>query len=294
MMLRAAAAGVLIAAIPLAALLCQERRSMEQTRRELADYRQQAETYRQAHLYVLERDAVAGEELTAGMLREQQVQSQEELPVASLAAQEELLGKRLKVSLPKGAALYADLVDEGAPVAEDERSVELRQIDLPQTLRENEFVDVRIAFPNGEDYLVVGHKRVYRMLRDEEGGTQAIQLRFLEEELLRYQAARVDTTVYRDTALYAVPYVGEFQQAAQVYYPVNPAVFRLLQWDPNITDLFLVQEEQERRSVLEAHLEPYLTTEPEETEYPETVSGEDTTEETEEPLTLYTELPEDS
>ena len=33
---------------------------------------------------------------------------------------------------------------------------------------------------------------------------------------------------------------------------------------------------------------------PEETEYPETVSGEDTTEETEEPLTLYTELPEDS
>ena len=119
---------------------------MEQTRRELADYRQQAETYRQAHLYVLERDAVAGEELTAGMLREQQVQSQEELPVASLAAQEELLGKRLKVSLPKGAALYADLVYEGAPVAEDERSVELRQIDLPQTLRENEFVDVRIAF----------------------------------------------------------------------------------------------------------------------------------------------------
>lgn len=294
MMLRAAAAGVLIAAIPLAVLLCHERRSSGQTRRELAAYRQEAESYKQAHLYVLKRDAVAGEELTAGMLQEQKVQSQEELPAASFAAQEELLGKRLKVSLPKGAALYADLVYEGAPAAEDERSVELQQVYLPQTLQENEFVDVRIAFPNGEDYLVVSHKRVYRILRDEEDGTQTIQLRFLEEELLRYQAARVDTTVYRDTALYAVPYVGEYQQAAQVYYPVNPAVFRLLQWDPNVTDLFLVEEEQKRRSVLEEHLEPYLSVSPEETEYPENVSGEATTEETEEPLTLYTELPEDS
>ena len=97
------------------------------------------------------------------------------------------------------------------------------------SFRENEFVDVRIVFPNGEDYLVTGRKRVYRMIRDEEGETQAIQMRFREEELLRYQAARIDTMNYRDCVLYAVPYVGEFQQAAEVYYPVNQAVFRLLQ-----------------------------------------------------------------
>lgn len=290
MMIRAAAAGALIAAVPLAVLLGYERRGMDQTREKLAHYEQLERGYRQTRLYVLGRDAVAGEEVTADMLREQQVQSQEDLSGAAFVDREELLGKRLKISLAKGVALQADLVYEGEPAAEDERTVEIRGLYLPQLLRENEFVDVRIVFPNGEDYLVTGRKRVYRMIRDEEGETQAIQMRFREEELLRYQAARIDTMNYRDCVLYAVPYVGEFQQAAEVYYPVNQAVFRLLQWDPNITDLFLVHEEQERRSVLETHLEPYRLDEPVDAAYPEAVSGEDTTEETEEPLTLYTEL----
>ncbi len=296
MILRAAAAGACIAALPLVVILCHEKRGMEQTREELAHYEQLERGYQQAQLYVLKRDAVAGEEVTADMLCGRPVQSQEELTGAAFADREDLLGKRLKISLTKGAALQADLVYEGAPVTEDERSVEIRELYLPQTLHENEFVDVRIVFPNGEDYLVVGHKRVYRIIRDEEGEQQTVQLRFREEELLRYQAARVDTTVYRDCALYAVPYVGEFQQAAEVYYPVNPAVFRLMEWDPNITDLFLVQEEQERRTVLETHLERYLIDEPEDTDagYPDSVSAEDTTEETGEPLTLYTELPEET
>lgn len=294
MMIRAAAAGALIAAVPLAGIITYERRGMEQTREDLAYYEQRENGYQQTNLYVLKCDATAGEELTADMLREQPMQSQEDLSGVQSVSREELIGKRLKVSLAKGAALCADLVYEGAPVPEDERSVELQELYLPQTLHENEFVDIRIVFPDGEDYLVVGHKRVYRIIRDEAGETQAIQLRFLEEELLRYQAARVDTTVYRDTALYAVPYVGEFQQAAEVYYPVNPAVFRLLQWDPNIVDLFLVHEEQDRRSALEMHMEQYQIDESEKMEYLQTASGDDTTEETDEPLTLYTELPEET
>lgn len=221
----------------------------------------------------------------------------EEMPSALVGAAEELIGKRLKVSLQKGAALYADLVYEGEQVAQDERSVELQQLYLPQTLQEDEFVDIRITFPNGEDYLVVGHKRVYQILRDEQEELQAIKLRLLEEELLRYQAARVDTTVYEDTVLYAVPYVGEYQQAGEVYYPVNPQVLRLLQWDPNITELFLVPQEQDRRSTLESHLKPYLMEEPEESEDAADDSAEasETTEaQTEDPLTLYTELPEEA
>ena len=294
MMIRAAAAGAFIAAVPLAVILCYERHGMDQMREMLAHYEQLERGYRQTQLYVLGRDAVAGEEVTADMLREQQVQSQEDLSGAAFVDREELVGKRLKVSLAKGTALQADLVYEGEQIAEDERNVEIRELYLPQMLRENEFVDVRIVFPNGEDYLVAGRKRVYRIIRDEGGETQAIQMRFREEELLRYQAARVDTMDYRNCVLYAVPYVGEFQQAAEVYYPVNPAVFRLLEWDPNISDLFLVQEEQERRSVLETHLESYLIDEPENAAYPESASGEDITEETEEPLTLYTELTEET
>ena len=290
------AAGALLAGIPLAGMLMFERQRGQQTTESLSYYEQLHEQYSYASLFVLTRDVPAGEELTADMIRMQRVQSAENLSDVQSFTEEDLLGKRLKVSLTKGAALSTDVVYEGAPVADDERRVELRQVDLPQTLRENEYVDIRIAFPNGEDYLVVGHKRVYRMIRDDEGEVLALQLRLLEEELLRYQAACVDAKMYEDTGLYAVQYTGEFQPAAQVYYPVNRAVFRLLQWDPNISELFVVEEEQERRALLETELEPYLlveTDQSEETVDPDRPVGEES-DGAKEPLTLYTGLPEES
>ena len=290
------AAGALLAGSALAGMLMFERQRGQQTTESLSYYEQLHEQYSYASLFVLTRDVPAGEELTADMIRVQRVQSAENLSDVQSFTEEDLLGKRLKVSLTKGAALSTDVVYEGAPVADDERRVELRQVDLPQTLRENEYVDIRIAFPNGEDYLVVGHKRVYRMIRDDEGEVLALQLRLLEEELLRYQAACVDAKMYEDTGLYAVQYTGEFQPAAQVYYPVNRAVFRLLQWDPNIVELFVVEEEQERRALLETELAPYLLEEPDRSE--ETVDSDrpvgEEPDQTKEPLTLYTGLPEES
>lgn len=290
------AAGALLAGIPLAGMLMFERQRGQQTTESLSYYEQLHEQYSYASLFVLTRDVPAGEELAADMIRVQRVQSAENLSDVQSFTEEDLLGKRLKVSLTKGAALSTDVVYEGAPVADDERRVELRQVDLPQTLRENEYVDIRIAFPNGEDYLVVGHKRVYRMIRDDEGEVLALQLRLLEEELLRYQAACVDAKMYEDTGLYAVQYTGEFQPAAQVYYPVNRAVFRLLQWDPNIAELFVVEEEQERRALLETELAPYLLEESDRSE--ETVDSDrpvgEEPDQTKEPLTLYTGLPEES
>lgn len=289
------AAGALLAGIPLAGLLSFERQRSQQTAESLNYYEQLHEQYSYASFFVLTRDVPAGEELTAGMIREQRVQSAEEMLAAQSFAKEDLLGKRLKVSLTKGAALSTDMVYEEA-AADDERRVELREVYLPQTLRENEFVDIRISFPNGEDYLVVGHKRAYRLLRDDEGVVSALELRFLEEEQLRYQAACVDAKMYEDTRLYAVQYTGEFQAAAQVYYPVNRAVFRLMQWDPNIEELFVVEKEQEQRTLLETELEPYLSESPdqsEETADPEQSVGEET-DESKQPLTLYTGLPEES
>lgn len=279
--------------IPLTGMLMYERQSAQQAKESLSYYEKLHEQYSYASFYVLTRDVAAGEELTADMFQVQRVQSSENLSAAQLLTEEDLIGRRLKVSLTKGAALSTDIVYEGAPIADDERRVELRELDLPQTLRENEFLDVRIVFPNGEDYLVVGHKRVYRIIRDDAGEVLALQLRLLEEELLRYQAACVDTKTYEDTRLYAVQYTGEFQPAAEAYYPVNRAVFRLLQWDPNIVELFVVEEEQERRELLETNLERFLLEEPEETDDLEQPVQEDL-EETKEPLTLYTGLPEES
>ena len=295
MIIGAMAAGILLAGIPLTGMLLFERQGAQQTEESLNYYEQLHQKYSYATVFVLTQDATAGEELTADMIRMQRVQSAEDLSAVQSFSQDDLVGKRLKISLSRGAALNTDIVYEGASVADDERRVELRELDLPETLKENEFVDIRVVFPNGEDYLVVGHKRVYRIIRDDNEEVLALQLRLLEEELLRYQAACVDAKTYRDTRLYAVQYTGEFQPAGQAYYPVNRAVFRLLQWDPNIVELFVVEEEQERRALLETNLEHFLLEDPEAEENPEQTAQEaEITQETKEPLTLYTGLPEES
>lgn len=288
------AAGALLSGIPLSGMLMLERQDARKVKESLTYYEQLHEQYSYASFFVLTRDVTAGEELTADMFEAQRVQSTEDLSAAQSVTKEDLVGRRLKVSLTKGAALSRDVVYEGPAVADDERKVELWEPQLPETLKENEYVDIRVVFPNGEDYLVVGHKRVYRLIRDEEE-VLALQLRLSEEELLRYQAACVDTKTYQDTRLYAVQYTGEFQPAAQAYYPVNRAVFELLQWDPNIVELFVVESEQERRALLESNLEHFLLEEPDESE----ISGQSTEEtispeETKEPLALYTGLPEES
>lgn len=288
------AAGALLSGIPLSGMLMLERQDARKVKESLTYYEQLHEQYSYASFFVLTRDVTAGEELTADMFKAQRVQSTEDLSAAQSVTKEDLVGRRLKVSLTKGAALSRDVVYEGPVVADDERKVELWEPQLPETLKENEYVDIRVVFPNGEDYLVVGHKRVYRLIRDEEE-VLALQLRLSEEELLRYQAACVDTKTYQDTRLYAVQYTGEFQPAAQAYYPVNRAVFELLQWDPNIVELFVVESEQERRALLESNLEHFLLEEPDESE----ISGQSTEEtispeETKEPLALYTGLPEES
>ena len=67
--------------------------------------------------------------------------------------------------------------------------------------------------------------------------------------------SRVDENLFEGTYLYAVIYQADFENAAVTTYPVNPQVFTLMQWDPNIVSLFTVKKEQEKRSVLENHLQ---------------------------------------
>jgi hypothetical protein len=297
-MIGAAAAGALLVGIPLGGMLRGAQQDNRKIQESLSYYEQLQSEYHYTSIYVLRDDVTAGDELTEDMICQQQIQSTEDLSDVAAPSKEELLGKRLKVSLAKGATLSQDLLYEGEPVAEDERRVELTETGFPLTLKENEMVDIRIVFPNGEDFLVVGHKRVYRIISDSEGEMQAVQLRFKEEELLRYQAACVDVKSYEDTRLYALQYTGEFQSAGQAYYPVNEAVFDLLQWDPNVVELFTVEAEQERRATLETNLAGYLTRTAEENqEETEEAASQDfqTGDGTDrEPLTLYTGLPQES
>lgn len=80
----------------------------------------------------------------------------------------------------------------------------------------------------------------------------------------------------------------DFQETSEPDYPVNPDVFELMNWDPNIVALFTVPKELEIRATLENHLKVFLQNEEQDLDTgskDDSTSGEDTT--SSESLTVY-------
>lgn len=136
----------------------------------------------------------------------------------------------------------------GENLQRDVRSVEYAAIELPSLLKKDEYVDVRIQFPSGEDYIVFSKKKV----EDTQGMT--LWLNNDEAEILSMSSAIVDAYL-NSGKLYALRYVdGETQEKADITYPVNKSVLSLIQASPNIVDLAKLNLEKQNRAALELSL----------------------------------------
>lgn len=110
-------------------------------------------------------------------------------------------------------------------------------------------------FLPGEDYIVLNQQRVLSLLKRRRNFCLRHSFKSFRGRSAPLSSARVDENLFEGTYLYAVIYQADFENAAVTTYPVNPQVFTLMQWDPNIVSLFTVKKEQEKRSVLENHLQ---------------------------------------
>lgn len=230
-----------------------------------SDLRTSLETYAAKELaytdevvYVLARDMSAGEQLTKDALTSCMVRLPVSQNIAVNADISALTGSYAKTALKKGRIVTSDLFYEDASLLERNRYLEVTDFTLPEALRKKDLIDVRISFPNGEDFIVLEKQPVLSLLTEtfnDEVSVRGISLCLSEEELLRLSSARVDKALYDGTYLYAVIYQADFEHAAETTYPVNPDVFTLMQWDPNIVSLFTVKNEQDKRTLLENHLQ---------------------------------------
>lgn len=226
---------------------------------ELEACRDTLDQMRSAQAYVLKRDLKEGEVIDRGCLEETYFSIEDKSGYRPLIWQD-IVGKRSKLNLSQGTILDSSMLYEGEEIHQDLRVAELTMLQLPVGLKKDDYIDIRIVFPSGEDYIVAKHKKVLDMLSGEEGGTETagIRLYVSEEEILRIASANVDCVLYRDTALYAIRYVNEAQSGATVNYPVNPQVFALMQWDPNLFSHVVAPQEQGRRQQLSDNLSGYI------------------------------------
>lgn len=160
------------------------------------------------------------------------------------------LGSRLLVDVAEGVQLLKAMVSEDS--AEDLREVECEAIVLNHNRREHDIVDVRIRFPNGEDYIVLSKKELYRL---EDEVKDRCYLQCAEEEIALLSGAYVDAWIYQGARLYTARYVQPaLQEQAVVTYVPSADAIEAMSRNPNIKEKAVRELMLRNRSSLEERL----------------------------------------
>ncbi|HEX3029544.1 MAG TPA: hypothetical protein VHT34_09630 [Clostridia bacterium] len=185
-------------------------------------------------------DIKAGQELTLNMFSKSMVYAAG--PQSSYLSQDDIEVGIQKGSgeLKTGSWALID-IDAGTPVtrkmvADEKISHDLRREEfnsflLQSDILKDQFIDVRICFPNGENYIILSKKKV----RDLSIEKNTIWLWLDDKEILSISSAIVDAYIHKGSKIYTNTYVAPgMQKVAIPTYPVNPSVLALIKSDPNI------------------------------------------------------------
>lgn len=146
---------------------------------------------------------------------------------------EEDLGKELIVDVKEGEPIGKNMITD-IDISQDTRKYELAVVNLMTTQKPQEYVDVRIMFPTGEDYLVLAKKQVQDLNLENCVFTTYMS----EEEIVRMASATIDAFTITGTKLYTTKVVEPSLQNPLIpNYPVKAENIDLLNSDPNILEV---------------------------------------------------------
>lgn len=220
------AAGVII--IALIVILVLGKRSLDRTKEQVTQLSTELSSNRQL-VYVAARNIAKGEQVTSENVMQQQIYTG--LGMESFMKGEEL-GKTAVVDIRANEPVMANMVT-AIKLTKDTRKYEIASAHLMTTQSMYDTVDIRIMFPNGEDYLLLAKKPVM----DLQMGTSIFTTYMNEDEIMRMASAMVDAYTTTGAKIYTTKYVEEnIQEEAIPNYPVKAAVLDLINADPNIVE----------------------------------------------------------
>lgn len=198
-------------------------------------------------VYIASRQIRAGEPIDESMLESREVICAQD---SELLFTSEDVGKIALIDISAGTYLIKDLICQ-TEVVDEYREVCYQSIRLTENIKNYDVVDVRIRYPNGEDYIVLTGKTI--CLDESSYGKCYLQLN--EEEILMMSAAMYDTEIYRGTEIYTSRYIEPILQTRSlVTYLPNAELRKLIQESPNIIKMTATGPEEMRRR-LEYRLE---------------------------------------
>lgn len=184
---------------------------------------------------------------------------------------EELVGKHFRLNMTAGSVLTTDCVYEEV-ITSDMRYYDVVLDQLPIGLKIGEYVDIRIKYGTGADFVGIAHRQVAEI------NGKVVKLILSEEDIHMYSDMLIDNIVYNESftspkdlngdgelndnveavgsILYAVTYVeGGNQDKSESFYAPSTLVQGIMAGDPNLNERKLSETDLVlRRKMIEAGL----------------------------------------
>ena len=178
---------------------------------EIAELKRKSETTKG---YVFADNLLEGDIIAASDLLLVDIKG-ESAPIDSFSgSRDEIVGRRLRINAEKRTivteSMLMDEVDLHPGLSE--RLQEFNMLLLPSDLNQGDYVDIRITFPSGENYVVVAGKEVKKLGTTVDSNTIFLQLD--EEEIVRTTAAILESYMSDGIKVYVTKYV---EPSAQLY-----------------------------------------------------------------------------
>ena len=189
-------------------------------------------------VYILKQDVASGAEVTGAMLEPVQTSSKN-APSNVIEPTTLADGTYVsKIDLKKGTIMSADMVvSSSTGTGSDVRRQEYNSIVLPMDLVTEDYIDIRLMLPSGQDYIVVSKKQVEIPMVGGVDSTDTIIVEMSEDEILMMSNALVDAYMIEGSKLYATKYTEPGNQDASTpTYVVGNEVAQLINSDPNIVE----------------------------------------------------------
>lgn len=145
-----------------------------------------------------------------------------------------------RIDMNKNTVVTPEFVVQSSEViTDDTRQEEYNMIVLPVDLMTDDYIDIRLMTPNGQNFIVVSKARVEVPLNaDNTYVSDTIKVNLREDEILAMSSAIVEAYGAKGSKLYVTKYADPAMQAAALpTYTPNAAVTAQIQSNPNIVDV---------------------------------------------------------
>lgn len=145
-----------------------------------------------------------------------------------------------KVDMNKNTVITSKLIVQSTElVTDDVRQEQFNMITLPIDLMTNDYIDIRLRLPSGQNFIVVSKTQVEIPINsDKTYVTDTIRVNLREDEILAMSSAIVEAYGISGAELYATKYPDPAMQApAAPTYTPNAAVTAQMQSNPNIVEI---------------------------------------------------------